>query len=160
MNKILLFDWGNTIMVDFNLPGPMYTWETVAWVTGAENAMKKISGNVCCIATNAGESDSDAVRKALARIGADMYFPYIFTSWDIGFEKPDIRFFQSIIRKFNMDPADFIMIGDNYKKDIGGARSSGMKAILFNPENKKGPFPHADWVITDMNQLPAIIERL
>ena len=75
MNKILLFDWGNTIMVDFNLPGPMFTWETVAWVTGVENLMKKISRNVCCIATNAGESDSDAVRKALARIGADIYFP-------------------------------------------------------------------------------------
>jgi putative hydrolase of the HAD superfamily len=160
MNKILLFDWGNTIMVDFDLPGPMYTWEKVAWVKGAENAMKTIYGNGCCIATNAGESNSDAVRKALARIGADIYFTYIFTSWDFGFEKPDIRFFQFIIRKFNGAPTDFIMIGDNYKKDIEGAKSSGMNAILFNPENQEGPFPLADWVITDMNQLPSIIERL
>jgi FMN phosphatase YigB (HAD superfamily) len=52
------------------------------------------------------------------------------------------------------------MIGDNYKKDIEGAKSSGMNAILFNPENQEGPFPLADWVITDMNQLPSIIERL
>jgi len=57
MGKIILFDWGNTVMVDFRIPGPMFTWDTVAWVCGAENALKRLTTYTCCLATNAGESD-------------------------------------------------------------------------------------------------------
>jgi putative hydrolase of the HAD superfamily len=160
MSKILLFDWGNTIMVDFNLPGPMFTWEKVAWVPGAENALKALSTYTCCIATNAGESDSEAVKKGLARVGADSYFSFVFSSWDLGFEKPDPRFFRYVIEKLRTGPANCIMIGDNYEKDIVGAKTTGMKTILFNPSNGKGPFPQADSVIFGMDQLPATLEKL
>jgi putative hydrolase of the HAD superfamily len=160
MAKILLFDWGNTIMVDFKLPGPMFTWERVAWVKGAEDALKALAGYTCCIATNAGESDSEDVKKGLARVGADTYFTFIFSSWDIGFEKPDPRFFRFIIEKLRTDPANCIMIGDNYEKDIIAAKTAGMKTILFNPSDRREHFPHADSVIQGMDQLSVIIEKL
>ena len=160
MAKILLFDWGNTIMVDFNLPGPMFTWEKVAWVPGTEDALKALAGYTCCVATNAGESDSEAVKKGLAMVGADSYFSFIFSSWDIGFEKPDLRFFNFVVEKLRTDPANCIMIGDNYEKDIVGAKTTGMKTILFNPSDRKGPFPQADSVINGMAELPATIEKL
>lgn len=160
MAKILLFDWGNTIMVDFKLPGPMFTWEKVAWVKGAEVALKALAGYTCCIATNAGESDTEAVRKGLAMVGADTYFTFIFSSYDIGFEKPDPRFFQFITGKLRTDPATCIMIGDNYEKDIIAAKTAGMKTVLFNPSGHNEPFPHADSVIREMDQLPVIIEKL
>jgi putative hydrolase of the HAD superfamily len=160
MAKILLFDCGNTIMVDFKLPGPMFTWERVAWVKGAEDALKALAGYTCCIATNAGESDTEAVKKGLARVGADTYFNFIFSSWELGFEKPDPRFFQYIIGELKTDPANCIMIGDNYEKDIIAAKSAGMKTILFNPPDLRGPFPYADSVIRGMNQLSVTIEKL
>jgi putative hydrolase of the HAD superfamily len=160
MEKILLFDWGNTIMVDFNLPGPMYTWDKVAWVPGAEDALKALAGYNCCIATNAGKSDSEAVKKGLARVSADSYFSFIFCSQELGFEKPDSRFFRYIIEEFKTDPANCIMIGDNYEKDIAGAKTAGMRTILFNPSGKEGPFPYADSVIHGMNVLPATIKKL
>jgi putative hydrolase of the HAD superfamily len=160
MAKILLFDWGNTIMVDFKLPGPMFTWERVAWVKGAEDALKALAGHTCCIATNAGESDSEDVKKGLARVGADTYFTFIFSSWELGFEKPDPRFFRFIIEKLSTDPANCIMIGDNYEKDIIAAKTAGMKTILFNPSDRREPFPHADSVIQGMDQLSVIIEKL
>jgi HAD superfamily hydrolase (TIGR01662 family) len=157
MAKILLFDWGNTIMVDFNFPGPMFTWRKVAWVPSAEKALKELAGYTCCIATNAGKSDSEAVKKGLARVGADSYFSFIFCSRDIGFEKPDPRFFRYIIEEFITDPVNCIMIGDNYEKDIVGSKTVGMKTILFNPSDRKGPFPHADSVIYGMDELPESI---
>jgi putative hydrolase of the HAD superfamily len=160
MAKILLFDWGNTIMVDFKLPGPMFTWEKVAWVTGAEDALKALSGHTRCIASNAGESVAEEVKKGLARVGADRYFPFIFCSREIGFEKPDPRFFRYVLDAFTTDPSDFIMIGDNYEKDIVGAKSAGMKTILFNPSDNKGDYPEADFGIRGMDELPAIIEKL
>jgi putative hydrolase of the HAD superfamily len=160
MAKILLFDWGNTIMVDFNLPSPMFTWEKVAWVPCVEDALKALADYTCCIATNAGESDSEAVKRGLARVGADRYFSFIFSSWDIGFEKPDPRFFRYVVEELRTDPANCIMIGDNYEKDIVGAKAAGIKTILFNSSDRKGPFPHADSVISGMDQLPATIEKL
>ena len=160
MAKILLFDWGNTIMVDFRLPGPMFTWDKVAWVKGAEDALKALAGYTCCIATNAGESDAEAVKKGLARVGADTYFRFIFSSWDIGFEKPDPRFFRFIIGKLRTNPVNCIMIGDNYEKDIIAAKSAGMKTILFNPSDRRGTFSLADSVIQGMDQLSVIIEKL
>lgn len=160
MAKILLFDWGNTIMVDFNLPGPMYTWNKVAWVPGAEDALKALSGYTCCIATNAGRSDQEAVKMGLARVGADSYFSFFFCSQDVGFEKPDPRFFQSVVRELKTVPENCIMIGDNYEKDIAGAANAGMKTILFNPDDHPGPFPLADSVIRKMDRLPEAIRNL
>jgi putative hydrolase of the HAD superfamily len=160
MSRILLFDWGNTIMVDFNLPGPMYSWDKVSWVDGAEDALNALSVYTCCIATNAGNSGSDAVKKGLARVGADRFFAYIFCSRDIGFAKPDPRFFRFITEVLRTEAGNCIMIGDHYDKDIAGAKSAGMKTVFFNTSGRSGPFPFADAEITAMNQLPAIIERL
>ena len=160
MAKILLFDWGNTIMVDFGFPGPMYTWEKAAWVPGAEETLKALGGYACCIATNAGKSDAGAVRKGLAMVGADRYFSYIFSSQDIGFEKPDPRFFRFVTGKLGTVPGNCIMIGDNYEKDIVGAKTTGMLTILFNPSGREGTFPQADAVIRTLNELPEIIEKL
>ena len=153
MAKIILFDWGNTIMVDFGLPGPMYMWEKVSWVPGAEQALQMLSGFTCCLATNAGESDSEAVRKGLERVGADRYFSHIFSSKEIGFEKPDPRFFRYILQKLQTSPGNCIMIGDNYATDITGARTVGMKTVLKTADPRERDFPLADVVIHGMNEL-------
>ena len=114
MAKTLLFDWGNTIMVDFGLPGPMYLWERVGWVQHAEHSLKILSRSwPCYLATNAGLSDKTMVLRALERVGADRCFSGIFTSADLGFEKPEPEFFQAICDQLRVPPSDCIMIGDH-----------------------------------------------
>ena len=159
--NILLFDWGNTIMVDFALPGPMYTWEKVAWVPGAEKALQTVSKLYkCCLATNAGASTTPEVLLALKRVGADKYFSDIFLAKEIGYEKPDIRFFTTIIAHLEIPPSSIVMIGDHYKKDCAGAKVAGMKSIYFNAKNEEGDFPMADAVIQTFDDLIKIIEKL
>ena len=161
MIKAILFDWGNTVMIDFNLSGPMFEWEKVAWVPGAEESLKELSpAYACYIATNAGQSDATAVLKGLKRVGADKYFSGIFASSDIGFEKPDIRFFQEIVRKLKIPAVEFVMIGDNYIKDIEGAGNSGMKTVFFNHQRSPGHYPIADVIIYSMQELPSVIRQL
>ncbi len=138
----------------------MFTWEKAEWIPGAEDALKTLAGNTCCIVTNAGESDQEAVKKGLAMVGADRYFQFIFSSMELGFEKPDPRFFRLVVEKLGSDPANCIMIGDNYEKDIVGAKTAGMKTVLFNPSDRRGSFPLADSVIHGMDDLPSIIEKL
>lgn len=161
MIKALLFDWGNTVMVDFNLPGPMYEWTEVAWVAGAEKSLAELSVKFpCYIATNAGMSDGKAVLKGLKRAGADKYFSGIFCSADIGFEKPDQNFFREIIRKLEYLPGELVMIGDNYLKDIEGAKRSGIRTVFFDRTGTDGRYPMADSVIYSMNELTSAITKL
>jgi HAD superfamily hydrolase (TIGR01509 family) len=157
MVNLLIFDWGGTVMADSGEPGPMYLWKEVAWVPGAQEALEKLKGYTCCIATNAGISDSQAVVKALKRVGADRYFRYVFTSRDLGFAKPDPRFFRAICEKAGSKPAKCIMTGNSYAKDICGAKEAGMKTVFYNPAPAGGLFPMADALISNMNQLPSII---
>jgi HAD superfamily hydrolase (TIGR01662 family) len=161
MTKTLLFDWGNTIMVDFVLPGPMCSWDQVAWVEGAENALQSLYEKYnCFLATNAGASTTREVQLALKRVDADKYFSGIFLASEIGFEKPEAGFFTAITERMGFPPETFIMIGDNYFKDCVGAKNAGMKTVLFNANRIKGPFPLADAVIYSFDELPDIIENL
>lgn len=161
MIKAILFDWGNTLMIDYCLPGPMYTWDKVAWVPGAESSLKEISEHYpCYVATNADQSDSVAVLQGLDRIGAGKYFRNIFTSKDLGYEKPEPGFFQGILNQLGIQAKECVMIGDNYLKDIAGAKRCGIKTVFFNAKNQAGAFPEADLVINHMQELPASIEKL
>ena len=157
----VIFDWGNTVMVDHGLPGPMVEWETVSWIPGSEDALMILSEQYSlCIASNAGESNTQEMIRALKRVGADRYFRYFFTSRDIGYEKPDVRFFTAIFKSMGITPETCIMIGDNYEKDIVSAKISGMRTVFFNRSKSDREFPLADSIITEMKDLPKAIEQI
>lgn len=157
--KALIFDWGDTIMRDFpEKEGPMYLWDKVEWIPGAEKTLKKLFGKyILVIATNAGASGTKEMIKALERVGADNYFSHFFSSKELGFEKPDVRFFSSIAKKIGVQPENCIMIGNLYEKDIVGAKASGMKTILFNKARLTHVFPQADKVIYEMGELSSVM---
>jgi len=67
----------------------------------------------------------------LRRSGLLPYFDHIFLSEEIGCQKPDIRFFDAVIKKLNVTPSDCVVIGDNLQTDILGAQNAGIKAIYF-----------------------------
>jgi FMN phosphatase YigB (HAD superfamily) len=157
----LIFDWGGTIMEDYGDPGPMYTWDRVAWIPAAEEALKALSARfTCCIATGAGASDTAALVKALERVGAGHYFRGFFTALEIGFDKPDPRFFTEICLRMGVVPSSCIMTGNDYARDITGARAAGLRTVFFNAEGTEGTFPEADEMITRMSDLPGAVERI
>ncbi len=155
MIKAIIFDWGDTVMRDFpECPGPMANWEHVEWIPFVEDALNFLHQNyVCCIASNAGFSDTALMRKALERVGADKYFQFFFTSKDLGHEKPDQRFFIKIAENINTGTEHCLMVGNDYKKDIAGAKATGMKTIFFNEKQLSGEFPDADKIILSMKEL-------
>ena len=73
----------------------------------------------------------------LSRSGLLPYFDYVFLSEEIGYQKPDIRFFNAVLEKLRINPTDCIVIGDNLQTDIEGAQNANIKAIFFanNLEN-------------------------
>lgn len=144
----LIFDWGDTIMRDLKLPGPMKDWGHVEWVPGAEEMLQKVSPHFnCCIATSASHSDTSDMVAALKRVGAEKYFHHFLSSNDLGCAKPDPKFFSSIVRFLKAEPAECISIGNLYEKDITPAKAAGLSSIWFNENNTEGHFPNADHII-------------
>jgi HAD superfamily hydrolase (TIGR01549 family) len=153
--KSFIFDWGDTVMRDFpEKPGPMWSWDKVEWIPDTEKLLKEISSRyIMVIATNAGVSDTTDMIRALERVGAEKYFRYFFSSKELGYEKPDQRFFMTISERIGVPPQNCVMIGNLYEKDITGAKLCGMGTILLNETNKQGFYPDADIVIQGFNEL-------
>lgn len=67
----------------------------------------------------------------LRRSGLLSYFSNIFLSEEVGYQKPDIRFFQAVLEKLSVKPAECIVIGDNFQTDIQGAKNANIDAIFY-----------------------------
>ncbi|WP_218939070.1 MULTISPECIES: HAD family hydrolase [Lysinibacillus] len=160
--KAVIFDWGDTLMRDFpQYKGAMAYWEKVEGVPGIEEALKNLSADyICCVASNAGDSNAERMGVALNRINIKNYFQHLFTSRELGVSKPDLEFFNQIIKKLNLTPAECIMVGNDYEKDIVPAKRIGLHTILFIEDGHHAIFDDADYAITSMNQLYEVILQL
>ena len=162
MIKAIIFDWGNTVMRDFpEKSGPMAHWDHVEYIPDVEECLKTLSGKyIMCIASNAGCSDVVLMTEALKRVGADKYFHHFFTSKDLGAEKPDKLFFNSITKEIDIANEHCLMIGDSYPKDICGAKAVGMKTIFFNEKRVESEYPDADEIIVSMKELLSAVDTI
>ncbi|KAA1090956.1 hypothetical protein PGT21_019077 [Puccinia graminis f. sp. tritici] len=57
-----------------------------------------------------------------------------FTSWDIGFSKPDQRIWDSAISQLNLNKSNdrLIHLGDDFQEDFLGAKSAGIGSIWLD----------------------------
>lgn len=72
-------------------------------------------------------------RGRLQRLGLEDYFDKLYISEEIGYNKPDKRFFDFIIKDLApQNLSEVVMIGDSLTSDMEGSRRSGLEAIWFN----------------------------
>jgi putative hydrolase of the HAD superfamily len=163
-NFALVFDWGNTLMRVFpQFNGPMSDWPEVAEVDGVVEALEALLGrHTMVVATNAGDSKTEQVWKALKRVGLGEYFKAVFTSGELGSKKPDLRFFRQLESVLARAPHDLVMIGDDFRADMLGAKMAGWKAIWYNPGWQVAPglVPLHDAEIHDLRELPGSLAHL
>ena len=74
-------------------------------------------------------------RSRLEQAGILHYFEDTFISMDIGYDKPDIRFYQEALRRAGLKSGEVLMIGDSMTTDIEGAKKAGMDALFFDRRN-------------------------
>ncbi len=160
----LVFDWGNTLMKTLpEYSRPMAGWPEVREVEGVVEALEKLLGRyTMVVATNAGDSDSPLVWKALRRAGLGEYFKAVFTAKELGSQKPGAGFFRQIESVLTQPPYQIVMVGDDYRSDIVGAKAVGWRAVWYNPagENVPGSIPLQDGEIACMRDLPRALELL
>lgn len=80
LTEIVLFDWGNTLMVDFpEAQGKMCNWEVVEEVAGAREVLAALSKqHKLYVATNAADSTEQDIIQAFERVGLSQYLSGYF----------------------------------------------------------------------------------
>jgi putative hydrolase of the HAD superfamily len=56
----------------------------------------------------------------------------LFWSTDVGYSKPDPRFFVEVARRLHLAPRKILLVGDDEAADFQGARAAGWQAILLD----------------------------
>lgn len=85
------------------------------------------------------------------------YFQHIFLSEEIGYQKPDVRFFNAVLHRLQAQPQDCLVIGDDYRVDILGAQAAGIPQVHFNPTQQRPSGPTPTHTITHLSQLTTLL---
>ncbi|MEH6713566.1 MAG: HAD family hydrolase [Paraglaciecola polaris] len=141
MKKTYLFDWGDTLMVDFpGSHGKMFLWETLECVEGAKSTLSTLSqSNTIYIATGAVDSREHEIKSAFDRVGLSEYISGYFCHANIGLHKTSAAFYDAISQRLQIPKSQIFMVGDTFNKDICPALTSGINAIWYNPSNLPQP---------------------
>ena len=81
-----------------------------------------------CVVTDL--TTSIQLRKMIT-LGLDTLVDFVVTSEEVGLDKPSKAMFSVALEKLNLKKEEVIMIGDDIKKDIDGARTQNIKAYLI-----------------------------
>ena len=68
-------------------------------------------------------------------LGLEKHFIKIYSSGNIGYEKPNSKIYEYVLNDTKLNTIDCIMIGDSYNSDIQGGTKMGIKSILVRSEN-------------------------
>ena len=100
-------------------------------IKGALNVLDILSNKYTLhILTNGFKETQERKLKAC---GINHYFKNMITSECSGYNKPHRKMFSFALNKANAHYKECIMVGDNLKTDIQGAKNVGMDQVFFNP---------------------------
>ncbi len=97
----------------------------------------------------------DVQPQKLKSSGIEKYFEIVVTSDGSKSRKPSPGIFEYALKLVEGKKEECVMIGDNPKTDIHGARDFGFRTILFDPSGKKRSM--ADATIQSLSELIRIL---
>ena len=102
-----------------------------------------------------------AQQRKLTQTGLINIFDDVFISDKIGFEKPNIEFFNAVqekVGKFNKN--EVMIIGDSLSSDMKGGNNAGILCCWYNPHNIENKSNiKIDFEINDISEILDILEN-
>ena len=95
----------------------------------------------------------------LSICGLDKYFSYFFISEDIGYSKPDTRFFLESFRILNEGrsekilPQETLILGDSLTSDMKGGHDFGMHTCFYKKKGTQKVPQYIDYTIDCLSQI-------
>jgi putative hydrolase of the HAD superfamily len=105
--------------------------------------------------------NGSSLEKHLEQFGLLDFFAVKVYSYEFDFRKPDIRIFEIAAERIGEMLENILFVGDRIDKDIEPAIRSGMRAVLKTAYTNVGKkTPESVWKITDLSELPPLIEKI
>lgn len=117
---------------------------------------EKSKGTKMCILT---DLTAHIQFRKLKRLGLNHYLDILITSEEVGHDKPHPLMFKRALEKLKSNKVETIMIGDNWEKDIQGAKEFGLKSIWFNHKNVEKPILKDTLEVQLLSEIPKILNR-
>ena len=96
--------------------------------------------------------------KRMETAGIDKYFKKSYVSEEIGFNKPDIEFFDYVFKDLNeYDKEKYIIIGDRLETDVLGGINAGIKTIYLRRNEIMRDDIKPDYEISSLNEINKIL---
>lgn len=141
----------------FNEEYQLRLGDTICFYDNSYELVKGLKGRIKQYAVTNGTKV--AQDKKLEKSGLIDLFDDVFISEEVGFEKPDIRFFDHVWESIgNYAPEEVIIVGDSLTSDMQGGNNAGILCCWYNPRglvNDKGL--KIDYEIDDLNKVLEII---
>lgn len=135
------------------------------YLPGAQELLEKLRGQYPMYIVSNGSSHIQHSRIDGAQLA--QYFDGIFISEDVGYNKPDSRFFDTCFAQIAedlgkaFDPADCIIIGDSLTSDIRGGKNVGIRTIWYHVKDEAASAEdRPDYEISDLAELPVLLEQI
>jgi putative hydrolase of the HAD superfamily len=93
-------------------------------------------------------------------LGLDRFFQHKILSSHYGYKKPDVRLFQTAMKKLRVKPEESLYIGDNLRKDLVGAKKAGMRFIYFGQEIQEYNGFKPDGFFSDYSELERVVAEI
>lgn len=91
-------------------------------------------------------------RSRLNKSGLLKYFDEVFISELIGYQKPDVRFFEEVYKQIGSPNKDeIIVLGDSLSSDIKGGVNFGVDTCYFNPHHKESEIKNYTYEIDNLS---------
>lgn len=122
-----------------------------AQVDGADELLRALHGRYRLYA--ASNSFAHLQRQRLELAGLLGMLDDAYVSSEIGFDKPDVRFYEEALRRSGLRPQEVLMVGDSETTDIIGARQAGLDTCWFNPKEKERPDLHPTYMVRSLREI-------
>ena len=105
-------------------------------IKGVKETLEKLKDKYELVITSNGPKEQQYHR--LENADFLKYFSSIFISQEIGYNKPDKRFFNIVFENIeNKEKSEILIIGDSLSSDIAGGKITGIDTCWYNPNNKE-----------------------
>ena len=130
------------------------------FMDGAVELLETLSGEYrLYLATN---GTSNVQKSRISSSDISKYFQGIYISEDVGYNKPDPRYFEACFKDIpDFKRKETVMIGDSLTSDIKGGINAGIKTVWFNYEGKSGDDSIVpDYEVHSLDEIPALVKRI
>ena len=95
--------------------------------------------------------------KRIKDSGLKPYFEYVFISEEIGFQKPNKKYFEFILNRITQkDKSKILIIGDSQSSDILGGINIGIDTCWYNPNSETAKY-FSKYEIQNLEQLKTLL---